>query len=151
MNYYSKKSLLAKDVNELCTKYGISQLEASILLRRGIKSGEDIKYFIEKDLSSIFLHWPQINWFSVTEYSAPFFLSSSVKLSLFSWPSFVKKLFEQQEHSLASGCNPERERKRHRKRTRPVLHWLSSVHKSRPSIKPLKRAQKSFAFPAHPV
>ena len=50
MNYYSKKSLLAKDVNELCTKYGISQLEASILLRRGIKSGEDIKYFIEKDL-----------------------------------------------------------------------------------------------------
>ena len=50
MNYYSKKPLLAKDVNELCTKYGISQLEASILLRRGIKSGEDIKYFIEKDL-----------------------------------------------------------------------------------------------------
>lgn len=50
MNYYSKKPIQARDVNELCTKYGITQLEAAVLLRRGIKDGEDIKFFIEKDI-----------------------------------------------------------------------------------------------------
>lgn len=56
MTNYHKKKLSAAEVNSLCHKYGISQLESSVFLRRGITCGEDIKYFIEKDLR--FSHQP---------------------------------------------------------------------------------------------
>ena len=56
MTTYHKKKLNPSEVNALCAKYGLSQLESSILLRRGITDGEEIKFFLEKDLR--FAHQP---------------------------------------------------------------------------------------------
>ena len=56
MTNYQKKKLSAAEVNDLCQKYDLTQLESAVLLRRGISCGEDIKFYIEKDLR--FIHQP---------------------------------------------------------------------------------------------
>ena len=56
MTNYHKKNLTVKEVDDMSKKYGLTQLESAILLRRGISCGEDIKFFIEKDLR--FIHQP---------------------------------------------------------------------------------------------
>ena len=47
---WRKSSLAADDVKSLAEKYGCDELAASILLRRGIRLGEEIRYFLEDDL-----------------------------------------------------------------------------------------------------
>lgn len=47
---WTKKSILKSDVDELCSRYGIDPISASIFLRRGITQGNDILYFLESDL-----------------------------------------------------------------------------------------------------
>ena len=47
---WRKKNLAPEDVKALAEKYGCDLLYASILLRRGIYSGEEIRFFLEDDL-----------------------------------------------------------------------------------------------------
>ncbi|MDR2471802.1 MAG: single-stranded-DNA-specific exonuclease RecJ [Treponema sp.] len=49
MEWY-KAELAGDDVKALAEKYGCDLLTASVLLRRGIRSGEKIRYFLEEDL-----------------------------------------------------------------------------------------------------
>ena len=56
MKIWNKKPVAREQTRELHDKYGIDPLTASILIRRGITSGEDIQYFLEDDKR--FLHNP---------------------------------------------------------------------------------------------
>ena len=56
MATWNKKDVSKEMIRELMDKYNIDSLTASILLRRNIKSGEDIQYFLENDKR--FLHNP---------------------------------------------------------------------------------------------
>ena len=47
---WNKKDILPEQVKEISTKYGCDFLTASIFLRRGICTGDSIRYFLEKDL-----------------------------------------------------------------------------------------------------
>ncbi|MCL1815743.1 MAG: single-stranded-DNA-specific exonuclease RecJ [Treponema sp.] len=47
---WRKSELAPDDVKALSEKYGCDLLSASILLRRGIKTGEEIRYYLENDL-----------------------------------------------------------------------------------------------------
>ena len=53
---FSKKSIPPEDVKRLCKLYGLSPLEASIMVRRGITSGADVLYHLESDRR--FMHQP---------------------------------------------------------------------------------------------
>jgi len=50
LNNWVKSEVKAGQIEPLCKKYGISQLLASIFVRRGITKGQDILYFLENDL-----------------------------------------------------------------------------------------------------
>ena len=50
MKEWHKSELAPDDVKALTEKYGCDLLTASILLRRGINTGEEIRYFLEDDL-----------------------------------------------------------------------------------------------------
>ena len=56
MTEWTKKSVTKQQIEPLCNNYKIDQILASIFVRRGITSGEDILYFLEKDLR--FQHEP---------------------------------------------------------------------------------------------
>ena len=51
-----KKPVTKKEIEPLCNAYGISQLLASIFVRRGITSGNELLYYLEEDLR--FQHAP---------------------------------------------------------------------------------------------
>lgn len=51
-----KKEISKEVVKEICSRFGCSPLVASIFARRNITEGEQIKYFLEKDLR--YLHMP---------------------------------------------------------------------------------------------
>jgi len=53
---WEKKDILPEKVKEISAKYGCDLLTASILTRRGITTGEAIKFFLEED--ERFLHNP---------------------------------------------------------------------------------------------
>lgn len=53
---WHKKNISPEQVKEISVKYGCDLLTASILARRGIRSGEAIKFFLEDDLR--YLHNP---------------------------------------------------------------------------------------------
>lgn len=55
-NWNNKKAVTRQQIEPLCTKYGVSELMASILYRRGITEGHDILYYLEDDLR--FQHSP---------------------------------------------------------------------------------------------
>ena len=46
---WEKKDIAPEQVKEIAAKYGCDFLTASILLRRGLCSGDEIKYFLEDD------------------------------------------------------------------------------------------------------
>jgi len=50
---WDKKEISAELVKEISTKYGCDLLTASILARRGICTGDSIRYFLEDDLLSL--------------------------------------------------------------------------------------------------
>lgn len=56
MTKWTKKAVSKSQISPLCGKYGMSQLLASIFVRRGITGGEDILYYLESDLR--FQHSP---------------------------------------------------------------------------------------------
>ena len=47
---WNKTNVLKSEVEELKNKYNIDAITASILIRRGIKKGKDIFYYLEDDL-----------------------------------------------------------------------------------------------------
>ncbi|MDR0599236.1 MAG: single-stranded-DNA-specific exonuclease RecJ [Treponema sp.] len=47
---WRKRDLAQEEVKALSEKYGCDPLTASILLRRGIRTGEEIRYYLENDL-----------------------------------------------------------------------------------------------------
>jgi len=47
---WNKKSVKNSDVQPLCEKFNINQILASIFVRRGITSGQDILFYLEDDL-----------------------------------------------------------------------------------------------------
>lgn len=56
MANWNKKPVKTADIQPLCEKYNINQILASILVRRGVTSGQDILYYLEEDLR--FQHTP---------------------------------------------------------------------------------------------
>ncbi|MCR5189450.1 MAG: single-stranded-DNA-specific exonuclease RecJ [Treponema sp.] len=56
MANWNKKPVKSSDIQPLCEKYSINQILASILVRRGVTSGQDILYYLEEDLR--FQHSP---------------------------------------------------------------------------------------------
>jgi len=50
---WAKKEISAEQVREISDKYGCDLLTASILARRGIITGESIRYFLEDDITSL--------------------------------------------------------------------------------------------------
>ena len=56
MTNWIKKPVLKRDIDPLCNKFNISQILASIFVRRGLTSGNDILYYLEEDLR--FQHSP---------------------------------------------------------------------------------------------
>ena len=56
MNNWNKKTVTGQQIAPLCNQYQIDQLLASIFVRRGITSGNDILYYLEDDLR--FQHSP---------------------------------------------------------------------------------------------
>lgn len=56
MKAYNKKQVLKSDVEQLCKKYKINPILASVFLRRNIKDGKDILFYLEDDLR--FQHEP---------------------------------------------------------------------------------------------
>ena len=50
---WEKKEIPPEQVKEISTKYGCDLLTASILVRRGICSGDSIRFFLEDDLMSL--------------------------------------------------------------------------------------------------
>lgn len=49
-DWNNKKTVTREQIQPLCSKYGVSQLMASILYRRGITQGSDILFYLEDDL-----------------------------------------------------------------------------------------------------
>ncbi|HTH13116.1 MAG TPA: single-stranded-DNA-specific exonuclease RecJ, partial [Spirochaetia bacterium] len=47
---WNKKDLAADEVRTLASRYELSLLEASVLLRRGVGEGESILSYLEEDL-----------------------------------------------------------------------------------------------------
>lgn len=56
MNNWNKKALTGQQIAPLCNQYNIDKILASIFVRRGITSGQDILYYLEDDLR--FQHSP---------------------------------------------------------------------------------------------
>ena len=50
LNNWIKTPVTKQQIEPLCAKYGIDQLLASIFVRRGITTGQDILYYLESDL-----------------------------------------------------------------------------------------------------
>ena len=50
MNNWIKTPVSRQQIEPLCTKFNIDQLLASIFVRRGITTGQDILYYLESDL-----------------------------------------------------------------------------------------------------
>jgi len=50
---WAKKEISGETVKEISTKYNCDLLTASIFLRRGINTGESIRYFLEDDILSL--------------------------------------------------------------------------------------------------
>ena len=50
LNNWIKSAVSKQQIEPLCRKYGIDQLCASIFVRRGITTGQNILYFLESDL-----------------------------------------------------------------------------------------------------
>lgn len=50
MNNWTKKTVTRQDIAPLCTKYGVNELIASILFRRGITEGKELLYYLENDI-----------------------------------------------------------------------------------------------------
>ena len=50
LNNWIKTPVTKQQIEPLCTKYNIDQLLASIFVRRGITTGQDILYYLESDL-----------------------------------------------------------------------------------------------------
>ena len=50
MNNWIKSAVSKQQIEPLCSTYGIDQLLASIFVRRGITTGQDILYYLESDL-----------------------------------------------------------------------------------------------------
>ena len=50
MNKWNKKNVTKQEIEPLCKKYNLSQLEASVFVRRGITQGNDLLYYLEDDL-----------------------------------------------------------------------------------------------------
>ncbi len=50
LNNWIKSAVSKQQIEPLCKKYGIDQLLASIFVRRGITTGQDILYYLESDL-----------------------------------------------------------------------------------------------------
>lgn len=46
---WEKSEVKPEEIRELCEKYGVDRLLASILIRRGITKPEDIKFYLESD------------------------------------------------------------------------------------------------------
>ena len=56
MNNWHKKNVTKQQIDPLCKKYNLSQLEASVFVRRGVTEGNDLLYYLEDDLR--FQHEP---------------------------------------------------------------------------------------------
>lgn len=56
MKKFNKKNVSRDEVLKLHSKFGLSQLEAAVFVRRGITSGADILYYLESDKR--FMHLP---------------------------------------------------------------------------------------------
>ena len=50
---WEKKEISSEQVKEISVKYGCDLLTASILVRRGICTGDSIRYFLEDDITSL--------------------------------------------------------------------------------------------------
>jgi single-stranded-DNA-specific exonuclease len=50
---WAKKEISPEQVKEISTKYGCDLITASILLRRGLSTGDSIRYFLEDDIMSL--------------------------------------------------------------------------------------------------
>jgi len=50
---WDKKEISGEKVKEISAKYGCDLLTASILLRRGLNTGDSIRYFLEDDITSL--------------------------------------------------------------------------------------------------
>jgi single-stranded-DNA-specific exonuclease len=50
---WEKKEISPDQVKEISAKYGCDLLTASVLLRRGINTGDSIRYFLEDDITSL--------------------------------------------------------------------------------------------------
>lgn len=55
---WNKKAVTKNDIDPLCQKYGIDPILASIFVRRNIREGNDLLYFLEDDLR--FQHEPYL-------------------------------------------------------------------------------------------
>lgn len=55
---WNKKTVTKQDIEPLCQNYGIDPILASIFVRRGITTGDDLLYFLENDLR--FQHQPYL-------------------------------------------------------------------------------------------
>ena len=56
MNNWIKKPVTKAEITPICDKFNVSQILASIFIRRGITTGNDILYYLENDLR--FQHSP---------------------------------------------------------------------------------------------
>ena len=56
MTNWTKKTVTKAEITPLCDKYDVNQILASIFVRRGITSGQDILYYLQDDLR--FQHSP---------------------------------------------------------------------------------------------
>ena len=50
MSEWVKKEISKSEVSELTKRFNLNPLSASIFLRRGIKGGRDLLYYLEDDL-----------------------------------------------------------------------------------------------------
>jgi len=50
---WAKKEISPEQVKEISSKYGCDLITASILVRRGINTGDSIRYFLEDDITSL--------------------------------------------------------------------------------------------------
>ena len=50
MNKWHKKNVTKEEILPLCQKYNLTQLEASVLVRRGLTQGEELLYYLEDNL-----------------------------------------------------------------------------------------------------
>lgn len=56
MNNWNKKPVTRQQIAPICQKYGVNELTASILYRRGVTEGSQLLYFLENDIR--FQHSP---------------------------------------------------------------------------------------------